>query len=78
MWLFLISFSALAALIWLHLWWQGRYAQLEAEKETKSRAIRSLEEQHHLALSYARDQQEALFNSMAEGVLVLDRVGRVV
>jgi two-component system, OmpR family, phosphate regulon sensor histidine kinase PhoR len=73
MWLGLILFSACAALISLHLWWRRRYVQLEAEKETQSRAIRSLEEQHHLALSYARDQQEALFNSMAEGVLVLDR-----
>ena len=77
MWLFLISFSACAALLWLHLWWRQRYLRLEAETQTKSRAIEALEEQHRGGLSGATVQQEALFNSMSEGVLVLDRDGKI-
>jgi two-component system phosphate regulon sensor histidine kinase PhoR len=41
------------------------------------RAAREAAETHEEALSQARAQQEALFNSMVEGVLVLDAHGRI-
>ena len=78
MWLLLISTTSIALLFVLHLWWRRRYTSLKLENDGRSRTIASLEERHRESLAYTQDQQEALFNSMAEGVLVLNRTGKIV
>src|SRR3977135_3502724 len=78
MWLLLISTAGIALLLVLHLWWRRRYSSLKLESDERSRTIASLEERNRQSLAYTQDQQEALFNSMAEGVLVLDRAGKIV
>jgi two-component system, OmpR family, phosphate regulon sensor histidine kinase PhoR len=78
MWLLLISTASIALLLVLHLWWRRRYTSLKLENDESSRTIASLEERHRESLAYTQDQQEALFNSMAEGVLVLNRTGKIV
>lgn len=61
----------------LHLWWRRRWEvlrfQVAREQESSAEALRKQEEESARMLA----EQQALFNSMAEGVLVLDREGRV-
>jgi len=78
MWLLVTLTASVALLLVLQLWWRRRYTSLAVENDLKSRTIASLEERHRQSLAYTQDQQEALFNSMAEGVLVLDRAGKIV
>lgn len=65
---------ALIALAALHFWWRARLQQERArwQAETEKRAER---EQATAADTHAR--QEALLDSMIEGVLVLDESGKV-
>ena len=69
-----IIILALIALVALHFWWRARLQQERArwQAETEKRAER---EQATAADTHAR--QEALLDSMIEGVLVLDESGRV-
>ncbi|MCU0788520.1 MAG: ATP-binding protein [Verrucomicrobia bacterium] len=74
MWPYLAILAALAALVLLQLWWRKRYSALERHhREEVARlleAARSAEEQ-------AVSRQRALFDSMVEGLLLLDAQGRV-
>ncbi|MBI3415367.1 MAG: PAS domain S-box protein [Verrucomicrobia bacterium] len=60
-------------------WYYWRQHQAEAKRELAARETRvaELEEQQRLIREQARDQQQALFNSMVEGVLFVDRDGRI-
>ena len=60
---YLIAAIALLCLLGLHLWWQRRYRELRDQSE---RAASELEA-----------RQQALFNSMPEGVLILDGDERI-
>jgi len=51
--------------------------EAEAERERQQREFESLRQQHEQARARELAQQQALFNSMSEGVLVLDGEGRV-
>ena len=71
--------AAAASLVLLGLWWRQqrenaglrrRLERLEAEKS-------SVEEQHRQAVADALAQRAALIHSMGEGVLLLDREGRI-
>jgi two-component system phosphate regulon sensor histidine kinase PhoR len=70
----ILALAALVGSLALHLWWRARFsraqkaARLEAEK---------LEQARQRTSSQAATQQEALFNSMAEGLLLLDEKGCV-
>ena len=59
----LIAALALLALVGLHLWWRRRYERLITETKSATTELES--------------RQQALFNSMAEGVLVLDGSQRI-
>lgn len=52
-------------------------ADAEAERGRQQREFESLRQQHEQARTHEFAQQQALFNSMSEGVLVLDGEGRV-
>jgi two-component system, OmpR family, phosphate regulon sensor histidine kinase PhoR len=64
----------LAALAALHFWWRAKFAG--AQQAAKSEAAAWQEEQRRVALQ-TQSQQEVLFNSMAEGLLLLDERGRI-
>lgn len=51
--------------------------EAEAERGRQQREFESLRQQHEQARARELAQQQALFNSMSEGVLVLDGEGRV-
>ena len=75
MWPTLIAVAAaVVALVWLHIWWQGRFARAIAEWHNEVEFSRRHEAD---AAKKLQAEQEALFNSMIEGVLVLDEQGRI-
>jgi two-component system phosphate regulon sensor histidine kinase PhoR len=62
------------ALLTLHFWWR---AKLQRERLTWQTEVKKQEANAHLEAVEARTRQDALFDSMIEGVLVLDEAGRV-
>jgi two-component system phosphate regulon sensor histidine kinase PhoR len=72
MWLFLAI--ALAALLALHFWWRSKFQRIQSSFE---REIASLKSQQEQTSNQLKSQRDALFNSMAEGLLLLDDSGRI-
>ncbi len=70
----LLSAAALVALVLLHLWWRRQFL---AAQEFAQQELSKLAAQQNQMAAQALAEKEALFNSMVEGVLVLDRNGRV-
>jgi two-component system, OmpR family, phosphate regulon sensor histidine kinase PhoR len=73
LWPFL-TLLALALAAGLHLWWGARLRRVRGESE---RALQKLQQAQAQASLQIQTQQEALFDSMAEGLLLLDEAGRV-
>lgn len=69
-----LTFLSLAGAIVLHLWWRRRF--LEAE-HLAQREIQNLKETQVNSFNQFQTQQNTLFDSMAEGLLVLDETGRI-
>lgn len=61
----------------LHFWWRHRYTALRRQFDERHQAFRKLSEQHEQLALQKQAEQQALFNSMTEGVLVLDAGGRI-
>lgn len=72
-----IAILALLAAIAIQWAWSRRYRALEKRSEEQQREIHRLRDQEELSNERAEAQRQALFNSMAEGFLLLDRNGRV-
>src|SRR4051794_4348067 len=72
MWLFLAI--GLAALLALHFWWRSKLQRIQSSFE---REISSLQTQQEQTSNQLKSQRDALFNSMAEGLLLLDDSGRI-
>ena len=75
MWPIALSAAALAALC-LAVWWHRHQLRREREKVRRACAGEAAQREHTLAAE-TQARQQALFNSMVEGVLVLARDGRV-
>lgn len=69
-----VIITALLALVALHFWW---LAKLQRDQTAWQAELAKHTEQNHAAEVEARARQDALFDSMIEGVLVLDETGRV-
>jgi two-component system phosphate regulon sensor histidine kinase PhoR len=69
-----IAIVALAAAIGIHLWW--RHAFLRNERQVQA-AMEELQRRHQQTTFDAKAQQQVLFNSMLEGLLLLDRNRRI-
>lgn len=69
-----VIIAALIALAALHYWW---WAKLRQERANWQARLTEQAAQHHTAITEARTRQDALLDSMIEGVLVLDETGRV-
>jgi len=60
---------ALVALLALHFWWRGR---LVRSQEAADGEIETLKRQQETAAVHEHVRQEAIFNSMVEGLVLLD------
>jgi two-component system phosphate regulon sensor histidine kinase PhoR len=74
---YLLTILALGAAVGLHFWWRRRHEQLREEWRRAQQALESAQKQHYREISRIEVEQQALFNSMSEGVLILDQAGRV-
>ena len=72
-----LTILASAGILALHFWWKRRYDQVREKLHAQAGQNASLHEQQQVALAQAEVQQQALFNSMVEGVLLLDSRERV-
>jgi two-component system phosphate regulon sensor histidine kinase PhoR len=70
----IVLLLAAVALIGLHRRWKRRYA---ASEQNWHREVEAMRRRHDEIEARAHAQQHALFNSMVEGFLLLDRDGRV-
>lgn len=68
------SVLALAALLALHFWWRGK---LRRERSAQRAELARITQSEHDASAGALARQNAIFDSMIEGVLVLDENGLV-
>ena len=70
----ILTFVALTALLIVHLHWRRRFRQAEQRSRFD---IQALEGRLQQEAERFETQQEALFNSMVEGVLLLDAKGHI-
>ena len=64
-----LTVLALAALAALHLWWRQK---LHRAEEDARKEFQKIQRSHQQSALQSQTQQEALFDSMVEGVLLLD------
>jgi two-component system phosphate regulon sensor histidine kinase PhoR len=69
-----LTILALVALAGLHLWWRGRLARVRQAARSE---VETLQEEQRRSALQIQTQQEVLFNSMVEGLLLLDDCGRI-
>jgi two-component system phosphate regulon sensor histidine kinase PhoR len=74
LWPALILVAAVAAVIFIERSWRKKFANVQAGFR---REIERLETAHEEAVLQLRTRQEAAFNSMTEGLLLLDARGRI-
>jgi two-component system, OmpR family, phosphate regulon sensor histidine kinase PhoR len=72
-----IAILAIVAAIVIQWSWSRRFRALQKHAEEQQREIHRLRDQEELSNERAEAQRQALFNSMAEGFLLLDRHGRI-
>jgi two-component system, OmpR family, phosphate regulon sensor histidine kinase PhoR len=70
----LLTFLCLAGALAVHLYWRAQLRRTEERCQAESNVLR---EAQKAAAAQFLARQEALFNSMAEGVLLLDQRGRI-
>ncbi len=73
MWFFLFIL-ALAALVGLHFWWRAKF---NAQAERRAAEIEAAQRKQQQTSLDAKAQQQVLFNSMLEGLLLLDRSRKI-
>src|SRR5215212_7702445 len=73
----LLTIVAVVAAIAVQLYWMRRHNQSLRKLEDQRRETEAARDRQELALERAEAQRQALFNSMAEGFLLVDRDGRV-
>src|SRR5215472_13711584 len=75
---YILTAVALAGAAALHWWWWRRRYQILHEQFLRERdSLFASRKQYGQEAAQKQAEQQALFNSMAEGVLVLDQSGRV-
>src|SRR5262245_6060941 len=77
MWWPVLNCILLAAAVVLYVRWRRDVHGLRRELEVQRRTLASQKAQHELLSAQIQAQQQAVFNSMVEGVLVLDSNNRV-
>src|ERR1035437_7506907 len=64
----------LASLTGLHFWWRRKFAALQGQRTAEIKASQRRQQQTSVD---AKAQQQILFNSMIEGLLLLDRTQKI-
>ena len=77
MWYVLVSACFLTALVALHAYWKRRCDRLRDDLVVQQDLLSTQQTHHGQILAEKQAQQEALFNSMTEGVLVLGGDSRI-
>lgn len=72
-----LAILGIAGAVVIYLVSRAKIKEQQAQLQKLRDDADTLREQHHQAMSEEHSQQQALFNSMVEGVLILDRAGRV-
>ena len=72
-----LSILACLGVVFVHFWWKRRYEGARAELREQMKQNAALQEQQQHARAQAQAEQQASFNSMVEGVLLLDGQERV-
>jgi two-component system phosphate regulon sensor histidine kinase PhoR len=70
----ILTVLALGACAAVHFWWRAKYSRLSQSSRAQ---IDKLHQEQELAGHQVQTQREALFNSMVEGLLLLDSKGRI-
>ena len=73
----LIIALLLAGAVALHFVWRRRYFFVEEEGQRSKQLLETAQKRHYQEISRIEAEQQALFNSMSEGVLILDPSWRV-
>jgi len=71
---FYLFILALAALAGLHFWWRAKFRAVESNRAAEIEDARRHQQQTSVD---AKAQQQVLFNSMIEGLLLLDRSQKI-
>jgi two-component system phosphate regulon sensor histidine kinase PhoR len=71
---FFLFILALAALVGLHFWWRAKFNAQAGRRAAEIEAAQRKQQQTSLD---AKAQQQVLFNSMLEGLLLLDRSRKI-
>jgi len=74
---YLLTVLALSAAVAIHLWWRKRHQRLLEELRHERERLEKAQIKHEEASIKKSAEQQALFNSMSEGVLLLDHAGHV-
>lgn len=72
-----LIFLLLGIALALHFWWRARYARLYDDWKHERQSLETAQKRHYQESAQIEAEQQALFNSMSEGVLILDQTGRV-
>jgi two-component system phosphate regulon sensor histidine kinase PhoR len=72
-----IAILALVSLVAAHLGWRRRFTELQKTLQQQREQNAALEDRQQRAVAQAQSRQQALFNSMVEGVLLLGAGERV-
>jgi len=73
MW-FAFSLTLLAALAGLHFWWRAKFRAVQGQRAAE---IENAQRRQQQTSVDAKAQQQVLFNSMIEGLLLLDRAQKI-
>lgn len=74
---YFLTVIVLAAAVTLHWWWRRRYARLHNEWMREKQSLETARREYSQQAAQTEAEQQALFNSMSEGVLLLGQDGRV-
>ena len=74
---YILTVVVLAGAVALHWWWRRRFMHLQAEMMRERQSLEAAQKQLYQESTQTEAEQQALFNSMSEGVLILDRSGHV-
>jgi two-component system, OmpR family, phosphate regulon sensor histidine kinase PhoR len=72
--MWLLTLIACACAVGIHLWWRRKFAALEGRRAAEIEAAQRRQQQTNVD---AKAQQQVLFNSMIEGLLLLDRTQKI-
>src|ERR1039457_2111993 len=72
--MWLLTLIAIAIAVGVHFWWRKKYAALQSQRVAEIETSQRRQQQTNVD---AKAQQQVLFNSMIEGLLLLDRTQKI-